>query len=106
MRRARLLVAEDSTIQARSVVVAIEDQPFPEQPAVIAYKPDPRAITGTVVGAQRVGAGRLIFCQYRLADRAAAGDAAAQALLADLVRWAAAPRAPADAASRRRVGVA
>ena len=104
--RARLLVAEDSTIQARSVVVAIDDKPFPEQPAVIAYKPEPRAITGTVVGSHPVGTGRIVFCQYRLAERAAAGDAAAQALLGDLVRWAASARAAAEDPARVRERVA
>jgi hypothetical protein len=33
-----------------------------------------------------------VFCQYRLTDRAAAGDAAACALLGNVLRWAAEPR--------------
>jgi hypothetical protein len=86
--RRNVLVAEDSTVQARSVVARIGDGAFPDTPAVIAYKPVPGAMTGTVVGSHRVDRGRLIFCQYRLCERAAKGDAAARALLADLVRWA------------------
>ncbi len=54
----------------------------------------PGALTGTVVGLHRVGEGRLLLCQYRLTERAAVGDAAATALLADLLRWAAVPRPP------------
>jgi hypothetical protein len=92
--RRNVLVAEESTVQARNVVVHVDDGPFPTEPVVIAYKPVPGAITGTVVGLHRVGAGHLILCQYRLTERAAAGDAAATALLADLVRWAADPRPP------------
>ena len=90
--RRNVLVAEESTVQARSVVTQVADQAFPAEPVVIAYKPVPGALTGTVVGAQEVGAGRLLLCQYRLVDRAAAGDAAAGALLADLLAWAASPR--------------
>jgi hypothetical protein len=60
---------------------------------VIAYKPVPGSITGTVVGGHAVGAGELIFCQYRLSERTVAGDAAARALLADVVAWAADPPA-------------
>jgi hypothetical protein len=91
--RRNMLVAEESTIQARSVIVRMGAGSFPDEPVVIAYKPVPGSITGWVVGAQGVGPGWLVCCQYRLTARAAAGDAAARALLADLVRWAAAPRA-------------
>jgi hypothetical protein len=92
--RRNVLVAEDSTVQARSVVARIGDGAFPETPVVIAFKPVPGAMTGTVVGSHPVGdgGGRLVFCQYRLCERAAKGDAAARALLADLVRWASCPR--------------
>ncbi|HVL03398.1 MAG TPA: glycoside hydrolase family 2 TIM barrel-domain containing protein, partial [Acidimicrobiales bacterium] len=92
LSRRNVLVAEDSTVQARSVVLDIGGAPFPDTPVVIAYKPVPDALTGTVVGSHEVGAGRLIFCQYRLCAPAARGDAAALALLADLVRWASMPR--------------
>ena len=90
--RRAVLVAEDSTVQASSVVSEIADAPFPQTPVVIAYKPVPAAMAGTVVGAHTVGRGRLILCQYRLAEPASRGDAAALALLADLLRWAAEPR--------------
>ena len=92
LSRRNVLVAEDSTVQARSVVLDIAGEPFPDTPVVIAFKPVPEALTGTVVGSHQVGAGRLIFCQYRLCGPGAGGDAAALALLADLVRWAAVPR--------------
>ncbi|HEV2810982.1 MAG TPA: glycoside hydrolase family 2 TIM barrel-domain containing protein [Acidimicrobiales bacterium] len=92
LSRRNVLVAEDSTVQARSIVLDIGGAPFPDTPVVIAYKPVPDALTGTVVGSHEVGAGRLIFCQYRLCGPAARGDAAALALLADLVRWASTPR--------------
>jgi hypothetical protein len=90
--RRLVLVAEDSTIQATSAVVHVDGRPFPEVPVVVTYKPVPGAITGTVVGSHPVGAGRLVFCQYRLQEPAEAGDAAARAVLADLVAWAGRPR--------------
>jgi hypothetical protein len=90
--RRNLLVGEDSTVQATSVVTAIGDAAFPDTPVVLAFKPVPSAMAGTIVGATDVGPGRLVFCQYRLVERAAQGDAAARALLADLLRWAAEPR--------------
>lgn len=94
--RRNLLVAEESTIQARAAIVRVGADAFPTEPVVIAYKPVPGSITGWVVGAHQVGAGRLICCQYRLRDAVARGDAAARALLSDLVRWAADPPAPLD----------
>ena len=90
--RRAVLVAEDSNIQATSVVGRIDGRPFPETAVVVAYKPAPRAATGTIVGSHPVGSGRLVFCQYRLCAGAVAGDVAARAVLADLVRWAAQPR--------------
>ncbi len=92
--RRNVLVAEESTVQARCVFVRVAGRPFPLEPVVIAYKPVPGSLTGTVVGAQPVGPGRLLLCQYRLADKASAGDAAACGLLADLLRWGTAPRVP------------
>ncbi|HEX3392888.1 MAG TPA: glycoside hydrolase family 2 TIM barrel-domain containing protein [Acidimicrobiales bacterium] len=86
--RRAVLVAEDSTIQASAAVSQIDGRPFPNAPVVIAYKPVPDAVTGTVVGATTVGPGRLIFCQYRLEAPAAGGDVAARAVLVDLLRWA------------------
>jgi hypothetical protein len=90
--RRAVLVAEDSTVQSASVVSRIAGGAFPDTPVVIAYKPVPGAMTGTVLGSHAVGPGRLVFCQYRLTDRAASGDAAACALLGDILRWAAEPR--------------
>jgi hypothetical protein len=87
--RRNVLVAEDSTIRATTVVGSIGDAAFPDTPVVVAYKPVPGAITGTVVGSHAVGRGRLVLCQYRLVERATQQDAAARALLADLLRWAA-----------------
>jgi hypothetical protein len=86
------MVAEDSTVQAGDVLARVAGRPFPDTPVVIAYKPVPGAMTGTVLGSHAVGPGRLVFCQYRLAAGAAAGDAAACAILGDLLRWAAVPR--------------
>ncbi|MDQ3979702.1 MAG: hypothetical protein M3314_09135 [Actinomycetota bacterium] len=90
--RRAVLVAEDSNIQATSVLADIAGKSFPETAVVVAYKPAPRAATGTILGSAPVGAGRMIFCQYRLCDGAVGGDVAARAVLADLVRWAAQPR--------------
>ncbi len=86
--RRAVLVGEDSSVGSGSVVSMIDGRPFPDTPVVIAYKPVPGAMTGTMLGSQAVGAGRLVFCQYRLRERAAAGDAAARALLADVMAWA------------------
>ncbi|MFP5319377.1 MAG: glycoside hydrolase family 2 TIM barrel-domain containing protein [Acidimicrobiia bacterium] len=90
--RRALLVAEDSTIHAHTVVASVAGRPFPDTPVVIAYKPFPGALTGTVVGSHAVGAGRMVLCQYRLEERALAGDVAARSILADLLRWVAQAR--------------
>ena len=90
--RRAVLVAEDSNIQATSVIGVVDGRPFPDTVVVVAYKPAPRAATGTVLGSHAVGAGRMIVCQYRLCAGAAAGDVVARAVLADLLRWAAEPR--------------
>jgi hypothetical protein len=90
--RRAVLVAEDSTVQAASVVSQIDGGAFPDTPVVIAYKPVPGAMTGTVLGSHAAGAGHLVFSQYRLKERAASGDAAACALLADVMAWAGEPR--------------
>jgi hypothetical protein len=89
--RRAVLVAEDSTIQARSIVVRLGRDAWPDPPEVVAYKPAPNAVTGRIVGSYRVGPGRLVVCQYRLVAPALRGDAAALAVLSDLVRWAADP---------------
>jgi hypothetical protein len=89
--RRAVLVAEDSTIQATSIVVRLGGEAWPDVPEVIAYKPAPNAVTGRIVGSHRVGLGRLIVCQYRLVAPALAGDVAARAVLGDIVAWAADP---------------
>ena len=68
--RRNLLVGEESTVQAVSVIVRVDGEVFPTDPVVIAYKPVPGAVSGTVVGLHRVGEGRLILCQYRLVQPA------------------------------------
>ena len=90
--RRNVLVAEDSTVQATSVVSRIDGRAFPDTPVVIAFKPVPGAMAGTIVGSHGVGRGRLITCQYRLRDRASSGDVAASALRDDILRWATVPR--------------
>ena len=90
--RRNVLVAEDSTIHARNVVARVDGAPFPDTPVVIAYKPVPNAVTGTIIGSHAVGPGRLVYCQYRLVTQTDAGDTAARAILADLLRWTTRPR--------------
>jgi len=90
--RRNVLVAEDSTIQARSIVTEFDGRTHPETPVVLAFKPVPDPLTGTVVGSAPVGRGRLVFSQYRVCDASERGDAAACALLTDLVRWSAQAR--------------
>jgi hypothetical protein len=90
--RRNVLVAEDSTVHARSVLRRVGGAPFPDTPVLIAYKPVPNAVTGTVIGSHGVGAGRLVLCQYRLTGPAAAGDPVARAVLGDLLRWIGVPR--------------
>jgi hypothetical protein len=92
--RRAVLAAEDSTIQATTLVTSIAGAPFPTEPVVVGYKPPPGGGAGTVVGSQDMGPGRLVFCQYRLTERAVGGDPAAQALLADLLTWTVHPSAP------------
>jgi hypothetical protein len=65
------------------------DATWPEITVVGAFKPVPDPLAGPVVGALPVGPGRLILCQYRLGDPAGKGDPAAQAILGDLLGWAA-----------------
>ncbi|HEX2148748.1 MAG TPA: glycoside hydrolase family 2 TIM barrel-domain containing protein, partial [Actinomycetota bacterium] len=98
--RRNVLTAEDSSIHPGSVVVTIDGKPFPDRPAVIAYKPAPDALTGTLIGSTSVGPGRLIFCQYRVCEQAVSGDAAACAVLADVLR---APKRLARAAQKERI---
>jgi hypothetical protein len=94
--RRAVLVAEDSNIQATSAIVQLDGRSFPDTPVVVAYKPVPNPVTGTILGSHAALGGRLVFCQYRLCAGAAAGDVVARAVLADLVRWVASPRAVMD----------
>ncbi len=84
--RRKVLTIEDSTIHPAAAVCRINGMDMPDDPVVVAFKPAPDPLTGTVVGSLRVGPGTLVFCQYRLCEPAAAGDAAARAVLADLIR--------------------
>ncbi len=70
-------VGAGSALEAASVVVG-------------AYRPPPETLVGAVVTEQRVGHGRLVLCQLRLARATVDGEPAARALLGDLVTWAAA----------------
>jgi hypothetical protein len=79
-----ILIGEDATFHATAALVDLGGRAFPEQPLVIRY--NPQGTLGTLVGVQAVGAGRLVFCQYRVARRVEAGDLAARVLLADLLR--------------------
>jgi hypothetical protein len=83
---ADVLVGEDATVHARDLVTGVADGSFPEHALVARF--NPRGTTGTLVGSHPCGRGRVVFCQYRLARPAAAGDPAAQSLLADLLRLA------------------
>jgi hypothetical protein len=90
--RRNILVGEDATVQATTVISSVDGEPFPDTPVVIAYKPMPGAMTGTIIGSHGVDGGRMIVCQYRLCRRVAEGDAAATAILRDVLRWACKPR--------------
>ncbi|HYN98149.1 MAG TPA: hypothetical protein VEU28_00590, partial [Actinomycetota bacterium] len=84
--RRNVLTTEDSSIHPGSVVVSIDGKPFPDRPAVIAYKPAPDAMTGTLIGCTSVGSGKLVICQYRVCEQTISGDAAACAVLADVLQ--------------------
>ena len=89
--RRTVLAGEDATIQATSVLTRFGEAARPAEPLVMVYKPVPDPLVGAVIAAGPAGRGRLIACQFRLTDRAAAGEPAASALLGDLLRFAAAP---------------
>jgi hypothetical protein len=86
-----VLTTEDVTVKPTAILTRLGHETWPPTLLVGAYKPEPAPLQGTVVGALPVGPGRLLVCQYRLADAAAAGDPAALAILADLLRWGATP---------------
>jgi Glycosyl hydrolases family 2, TIM barrel domain/Glycosyl hydrolases family 2, sugar binding domain/Glycosyl hydrolases family 2 len=91
--RRAVLTVEDLTVKPDGVLARLGEDHWPAETIVGAYKPAPDPARGTVVGACPAGAGRLLVCQFRLAERAAAGDPTARALLADLVRLTASPAA-------------
>jgi Glycosyl hydrolases family 43 len=86
--RRAVLTVEDLTVKPAGVLARLGAAGWPAETVVGAYKPAPDPVRGTVVGACPAGAGRLLACQFRLAEPAAGGDPAALALLADLVRLA------------------
>jgi hypothetical protein len=82
-----VLATEDVAVKPTSYLTRLSDRTWPVTVPVAAWKPPPFPLQGTVVGGLPVGTGRLLVCQFRLADAAAAGDPAALAILADLLRW-------------------
>jgi len=84
-----VLAGEDATVVPTHLLTRAGDTTWPETTVVGAFKPVPDPLAGPVVGALPVGAGRLVLCQYRLGDPAGKGDPAAQAILGDLLGWAA-----------------
>jgi hypothetical protein len=83
-----VLATEDMTVKPTSYLTRLGDRSWPATVTVAAWKPPPFPLQGTVVGGLPAGRGRLLVCQWRLGDAAAAGDPAALAFLADLLRWA------------------
>ncbi len=84
-----VLAGEDATVVPTQVLTRVGDGTWPETTVVGAFKPVPDPLAGPVVGALPVGPGRLVTCQYRLAEPARHGDPAARAILADVLAWAA-----------------
>jgi hypothetical protein len=84
-----VLAGEDATVVPSHLLTRVGDGVWPETTVVGAFKPVPDPLTGPVVGALPVGPGRLVTCQYRLAEPAGRGDPAATAILGDLLDWAA-----------------
>jgi hypothetical protein len=84
-----VLAGEDATVVPAYQVTRVGYATWPETTVVGAFKPVPDPLAGPVVAALPVGPGRLVLCQYRLADPAGRSDPAALAILGDLLRWAA-----------------
>ena len=84
-----VLAGEDATVVPTHLLTRVGDRTWPATTVVGAFKPVPDPLAGPVVGSHPVGAGRLVTCQYRLAEPAGRGDPAAQAILGDLLAWAA-----------------
>ena len=83
-----VLAGEDATVVPTHLLTRVGDRAWPQTTVVGAFKPVPDPLAGPVVGALPVGGGRLVTCQYRLAEPAGRGDPAALAILGDLLRWA------------------
>ena len=83
--RRRVLVHEDVGLEPDVLLAG----PSVDAATVVvgALEPGPPPRRGVAVAEARVGAGRLVVCQLRLAEPAAAGDPVALAVLADLLRW-------------------
>jgi Glycosyl hydrolases family 2, TIM barrel domain len=84
-----VLAGEDATVVPTHLLTRVGGGTWPATTVVGAFKPVPDPLTGPVVGALPVGPGRLVTCQYRLAEPARKGDPAALAILGDLLAWAA-----------------
>jgi hypothetical protein len=84
-----VLAGEDATVVPSHLLTRVGNGTWPETTVVGAFKPVPDPLAGPVVGALPVGVGRLVLCQYRLAEPAGRGDPAAVAILGDLFAWAA-----------------
>ena len=84
-----VLAGEDATVVPTHLLTRLGAGTWPATTVVGAFKPVPHALAGAVVGAQPVGPGRLVTCQYRLAEPAGRGDPAALAILGELLAWAA-----------------
>jgi hypothetical protein len=84
-----VLAGEDASVVPTHLLARVGAGTWPATTVVGAFKPVPDPLAGPVVGAEPVGPGRLVTCQYRLAEPARRGDPAALAILGDLLGWAA-----------------
>jgi hypothetical protein len=84
-----VLAGEDATVVPTHLLTRVGEGTWSATTVVGAFKPVPDPLAGPVIGAGPVGPGRLVTCQYRLAEPARRGDPAALAVLGDLLRWAA-----------------
>lgn len=91
--RHRLLSFEDAAVRPASVFTRVGTGPWCDEVAVGFLALD-GSMRGTVVGAHALGRGRVIVCQLPVVQPARAGHPGAQAILADVLRWALSPRRP------------
>jgi Glycosyl hydrolases family 2, TIM barrel domain len=84
-----VLAGEDASVAPTHLLTRVGAGTWPATTVVGAFKPVPDPLAGPIVGAEPVGPGRLVTCQYRLAEPARRGDPAALAILGDLLGWAA-----------------